>query len=80
LAAPEIGRLVGRSREHTARLMKRLYEEGYVRRDQNRIPFRYALVDRVRQSFSKTANTTVPKEEAKVEGGEEGVVAQPPPV
>jgi len=44
LAAPEIGRLVGRSREHTARLMKRLYEEGYVRRDQNRIPFRYALV------------------------------------
>ena len=80
LAAPEIGRLVGRSREHTARLMKRMYEEGYVRRDQNRIPFRYALVDRVRQSFSTTANTTVPKEEAKVEGEGEGVVAQPPPV
>lgn len=79
LAAPEIGRLVGRSREHTARLMKRLYEEGYVKRDQNRIPFRYALVDRVKQSFVKTANTTAQKEEAKAEEGEEGVVAHPPP-
>ena len=79
LAAPEIGRLVGRSREHTARLMKRLYEEGYVKRDQNRIPFRYALVDRVRQSFSKARNTTAQKEEGKVEGEEEAEVAQPPP-
>src|SRR6267378_4671637 len=78
LAAPEIGRLVGRSREHTARLMKRLYEEGYVKRDQNRIPFRYALVDRVRQSFSKAGNTTAQKG-GKVEGEEEAEVAQPPP-
>jgi hypothetical protein len=78
LAAPEIGRLVGRSREHTARLMKRLYEEGYVKRDQNRIPFRYALVDRVRQSFSKAGNTTAQKE-GKVEGEEEAEVAQRPP-
>jgi len=59
--------------------MKRLYEEGYVKRDQNRIPFRYALVDRVRQSFSKAGNTTAQKEEGKVEGEEEAEVAQPPP-
>jgi DNA-binding MarR family transcriptional regulator len=79
IAAPEIGRLVGRSREHTARLMKRLFEEGYVRRDQNRIPFRYSLVDRVKQSFSKAPNaetTPIEKESSTVE---EGVVAQPPP-
>jgi Sugar-specific transcriptional regulator TrmB len=79
LAAPEIGRLVGRSREHTARLMKRLFEEGYVKRDQNRIPFRYSLVDRVKQSFSKAPNpetTPIEKESSTVE---EGVVAQPPP-
>src|SRR5207245_6929336 len=49
-SAPEIGRIVGRSREHTARLMKKLYEEGYIRRDQTRIPFRYSLVDRVKQT------------------------------
>jgi DNA-binding MarR family transcriptional regulator len=52
-SAPEIGQAVGRSREHTARLMKKLYEEGYVRRDQTRIPFRYSLVERVKQTFKK---------------------------
>jgi len=52
-SAPEIGRVVGRSREHTARLMKKLFDEGYVRRDQTRIPFRYSTVERVRQSFTK---------------------------
>jgi predicted transcriptional regulator len=52
-SAPEIGRFVGRSREHTARLMKKLFDEGYVRRDQTRIPFRYSTVERVKQSFTK---------------------------
>ncbi len=52
-SAPEIGRAVGRSREHTARLLKKLYEEGYVKRDQARIPFRYSLVERVRASLKK---------------------------
>jgi len=52
-SAPEIGKSVGRSREHTARLMKKLFDEGYVRRDQTRIPFRYSTVERVRQSFTK---------------------------
>ncbi len=66
-SAPEIGRVVGRSREHTARLMKRLFEEGYVRRDQTRIPFRYSVVERVKESFRKA--------EAKAEGGE--VVSAP---
>jgi predicted transcriptional regulator len=52
-SAPEIGQFVGRSREHTARLMKKLFDEGYVRRDQTRIPFRYSTVERVRQSFTR---------------------------
>ncbi|HEV2120796.1 MAG TPA: MarR family transcriptional regulator [Candidatus Bathyarchaeia archaeon] len=53
-SAPEIGRFVGRSREHTARLMKKLFDEGYVRRDQTRIPFRYSTVERVKQSFTRS--------------------------
>ncbi len=53
-SAPEIGHDVGRSREHSARLMKKLFEEGYVKRDQSRIPFRYSLVDRVRASFARS--------------------------
>ncbi len=52
-SAPEIGRAVARSREHTARLMKKLYEEGYIRRDQTRIPFRYSLVDKIKGGFKK---------------------------
>ena len=52
-SAPEIGRFVGRSREHTARLMKKLFDEGYVRRDQSRIPFRYSTVERVKTSLTK---------------------------
>jgi DNA-binding MarR family transcriptional regulator len=66
-SAPEIGRVVGRSREHTARLMKKLYEEGYIRRDQTRIPFRYSLVQRVEQTFKK--------EETK--NGEKGAISVP---
>lgn len=50
-SAPEIGRAVGRSREHTARLMRKLYEEGYVHRDQTRVPFRYSVVDRLKQTI-----------------------------
>ena len=52
-SAPEIGRAVGRSREHTARLMKKLYQEGYIRRDQTRIPFKYSVVEKVKQTFQK---------------------------
>ncbi len=39
--APEIKERVQLSREHTARLMKKLYEEGYVERETGKIPFRY---------------------------------------
>lgn len=62
--APEIGRLVGRSREHTARLMKKLLDEGYVLRDQARVPFRYSLSERVKQVFEESPKTKVEEEES----------------
>jgi DNA-binding MarR family transcriptional regulator len=65
-SAPEIGRLVGRSREHTARLMKKLFEEGYIRRDQTRIPFRYSLVERVKQTFKKQETKDGEKESISI--------------
>ena len=65
-SAPEIGKIVGRSREHTARLMKRLFEDGYIRRDQTRIPFRYSLVERLRQSFVKQESKDGGKEAVSV--------------
>jgi DNA-binding MarR family transcriptional regulator len=45
--APELGRRMRKSREHMARLMKKLYLEGYVDRESNRAPFRYRLNNRI---------------------------------
>ena len=41
--APEIKDRVQLSREHTARLMKKLYEGGYLEREVGKIPFRYTV-------------------------------------
>ena len=41
--APEIKERVHLSREHTARLMKKLYEEGYLEREAGKIPFKYSI-------------------------------------
>jgi hypothetical protein len=68
-SAPEIGRHMGRSREHTARLMKKLLDEGYVLRDQARIPYRYSLSERVRQGMARRAVS---------QDGEQEVVSNPP--
>ena len=37
--------ITGRSREHTARLMKKLFDLGYVTRETNVKPYMYALTD-----------------------------------
>jgi archaellum component FlaC len=41
--APEIKEIIKLSREHTARLMKKLYEGGYLEREADKIPFRYSI-------------------------------------
>jgi predicted HTH transcriptional regulator len=41
--APETKERVHLSREHTARLMKKLYEGGYLEREADKIPFRYSI-------------------------------------
>jgi len=46
--------------------MKKLYEEGYIRRDQTRIPFRYSLVDRVKQTFKKQETRDGEKESVSI--------------
>ena len=55
-AAPEIGRLVTKSREHTARLMKSLFEQGFVEREANRQPYEYRLNDKVREVLVQTVH------------------------
>jgi hypothetical protein len=55
--APEIKERVQLSREHTARLMKKLYEEGYVERETGKIPFRYSA----KREMQGLMENTVPK-------------------
>lgn len=58
--APEIKERVGLSREHTARLMKKIYEEGYVEREAGKIPFRYTIKREMEALLQKTEPTPPP--------------------
>jgi len=51
--APEIKERVNLSREHTARLMKKLYEEGYLERETGKIPFRYSAKKEMEKVLKK---------------------------
>jgi DNA-binding CsgD family transcriptional regulator/prefoldin subunit 5 len=52
--APEIKERIKLSREHTARLMKKLYEEGYLERDSSKIPFKYSVKKEMEKILRKT--------------------------
>jgi DNA-binding MarR family transcriptional regulator len=52
--APEIKQRVQLSREHTARLMKKLYEEGYLERETGKIPFKYSVKKEMVKFLKKT--------------------------
>lgn len=51
--APEIKERVKLSREHTARLMKKLYEEGYLERETGKIPFKYSVKKEMEKLLKK---------------------------
>jgi hypothetical protein len=57
--APEIRGRIRLSREHTARLMKKLYEEGYLERDTTKIPFKYRAKKEMKKLLGKTESETV---------------------
>jgi predicted DNA-binding transcriptional regulator len=56
--APEIKERVKLSREHTARLMKKLYEEGYLERETGKIPFKYSAKKEMEKFVKKPQNQT----------------------
>ena len=49
----EVQHAVGRTREHTARLMKKLHDSGLVIRDINIKPFRYDITDAGRERLKE---------------------------
>jgi len=61
-AAPDLGQRLKKSREHMARLMKKLYFEGYVDRETNRAPFRYRLNEKVRSNLAADSISPKPSE------------------
>ncbi|HEY1211973.1 MAG TPA: helix-turn-helix domain-containing protein [Nitrososphaera sp.] len=53
----EVQQAIGRTREHTSRLMKKLHDFGLVSRDINTKPFRYNITDAGRESLKGRAET-----------------------
>ncbi len=53
LTTREIQRIIGRTREHTSRLMKKLYDNKFVERDMESKPFRYTVTNEGRKLLIK---------------------------
>jgi predicted transcriptional regulator len=57
LTSREIQRRVNKSREHTSRLLKKLYSENIVMRDGNSRPFKYKITNEGPKLLERTANS-----------------------
>ena len=53
LTTREIQRIIGRTREHTSRIMKKLYDNKFVERDMESKPFRYTVTNEGRKQLIK---------------------------
>lgn len=51
--APEIRGSIGLTREHTARLMKKLYKDGYLERDTHKMPYVYRLKEEMQKILKR---------------------------
>ena len=61
MSAIQIRERIGKTREHVARLMKKLHEQGLVDRDEEKRPYMYAASRKVKKSASESSK----KEEAQ---------------
>lgn len=57
LTSREIQRRINKSREHTSRLLKKLYSENIVMRDGSNRPFKYKITNEGRKLLERTANS-----------------------
>jgi len=58
LTSREIQRRIKKSREHTSRLLKKLYSENIVMRDESTRPFKYKITNEGRKLLEQTTNST----------------------
>lgn len=54
LSSREIQRKISKSREHTSRLLKKLYSENIVMRDESARPYKYKITDEGRRLLEQT--------------------------
>jgi len=54
--APEIKAQIGLTREHTARMLKRLYETGFVDRNTSTMPYRYSVRKEIKDILLQQEN------------------------
>jgi len=52
---PEIKRRINKTREHTARMLKKLYDKGFIDRNTSSIPYRYYLRKEVKEIIRRRA-------------------------
>ena len=52
MASRDIQITLGRSREHTSRLMKKLFEDGYVKRNTSSKPYTYSITNKGKEKLS----------------------------
>ncbi|HEX5672873.1 MAG TPA: hypothetical protein VFX75_01600 [Nitrososphaeraceae archaeon] len=57
LTSREIQTRINKSREHTSRLLKKLYSENIVMRDGSNRPFKYKITNEGRKLLERTANS-----------------------
>lgn len=58
LTSREIQRRINKSREHTSRLLKKLYSENIVMRDGSTRPFKYKITNEGRKLLERTVNSS----------------------
>jgi hypothetical protein len=55
---PEIRKKINKTREHTARMLKKLYDRGFIDRNTSAMPYRYYLRKEVKEIIKRRAKET----------------------
>lgn len=55
---PDIKEHIQKTREHTARLLKKLYDKGFIDRNTNSMPYRYSIRKEIRDLIMEQNETT----------------------
>jgi len=57
-SVPEIREKIGKTREHTARLLKKLYDKGFIDRNTSRMPYRYVIRKEIKDLILQGSETS----------------------